>query len=79
MEWPFSNTLIDLHTIAFFAFRVLEANGKPTPRSHSLKSLAEWFGFKRDAGTHNALEDAELTMLCLKEFFQLATRLKIQS
>ena len=78
MDWPFSNTLIDLHTIAFFCFRILEANGKTTPRSHSLKSLSEWFGFKRDAGTHNALEDAELTMLCLKEFFELAARLKIQ-
>lgn len=78
MLWPFSNTLIDLHTLAYFGFRIMEANGKSTPRSHSLKSLAEWFGFTRDSGTHNALEDAELTTLCFKEFFNLASRLKIE-
>lgn len=77
LDWPFSNKLIDLHTIAFYTFKILEANGKPVPRSLSLKSISEWFGFKREGTTHNALEDSQLTMLCLQQFFQMAAKFKI--
>lgn len=77
LEWPFSNKLIDLHTIAFYTFKILEANGKSVPRSLSLKSISEWFGFKREGTTHNALEDSQLTMLCLQQFFQMAAKFKI--
>lgn len=77
LDWPFSNKLIDLHTIAYYTFRILEANGKSTPRSLSLKAISSWFGFEREDKTHNALEDAQLTMLCLQQFFQMSAKFKI--
>lgn len=77
MEWPFSNKLIDLHTIAFFTFKMMEANGLTIPRSLSLKSISSFFAMDREGDTHNALEDAELTMLCLQRFFKIAANTKI--
>ncbi len=77
LDWPFSNKLIDLHTIAFYTFRILEANGKTVPRSLSLKAISAWFGFEREGDTHNALEDSRLTMQCLQKFFQMAARFKV--
>jgi len=79
MEWPFSNKLIDLHTIAYFTFGILEANGKTVPRSLSLGSLAGYFGLSREEGTHNALEDAKLTMACLQKFFVMSRQFKIKN
>jgi DNA polymerase-3 subunit epsilon len=77
LEWPFSNKLIDLHTIAFYTFRILEANGKTVPRSLSLKAISAWFGFEREGDTHNALEDSQLTMQCLQKFFRMAAKFKV--
>ena len=77
MDWPFSNKLIDLHTIAYYTFRILEANGKTVPRSLSLKSVSAFFGFEREGITHNALEDARLTMQCLQRFFQMAAKFRV--
>jgi len=76
LDWPFSNKLIDLHTIAFYTFKILESNGKTVPRSLSLKSISAWFGFEREGTTHNALEDSQLTILCLQKFFQMAAKFK---
>jgi DNA polymerase-3 subunit epsilon len=77
MDWPFNNKLIDLHTIAFYTFKILEANGKTVPRSLSLKAISAFFGFEREGITHNALEDSQLTMLCLQKFFTMAAKFKI--
>jgi DNA polymerase-3 subunit epsilon len=77
MEWPFSRKLVDLHTLAFLMFKILAANGKKTPRSLSLKAISAYFGYEREEGTHNALEDAELTARCFVEFFKISSRLKI--
>lgn len=77
MEWPFSNKLIDLHTIAFFTFRIMEANNMSVPKSLSLKSISSFFGFEREGDTHNALEDCELTMQCLQRFFKIASATRI--
>ncbi len=35
------------------------------------------FGLERESDTHNALEDAQLTMLCLQRFFKIADQTKI--
>jgi len=77
MEWPFSNKLIDLHTIAFFTFKMMEANSISVPKSLSLKAISAYFGFEREGDTHNALEDCELTMKCLQRFFKIAATAKI--
>lgn len=77
MDWPFSNKLIDLHTIAFFTFRIMEANNITVPKSLSLKAISAYFGFEREGDTHNALEDCELTMKCLQRFFKIAANTKI--
>ncbi len=77
MEWPFSNKLIDLHTIAFFGFRMMEANNITVPKLLSLKAISTYFGLERESDTHNALEDAQLTMLCLQRFFKIASHAKL--
>lgn len=76
MDWPFSNKLMDLHTIAYFMERILKANQKGTPKSLSLGAIASYFGVEREDDTHNALEDAKMTAYCMKAYFQLAERLK---
>ena len=77
LKWPFSRTLVDLHTLAYFSFRILKKNGKPVPARLSLKDIAGHFGFERESEHHNALEDAILTAQCLKEVFRLADRLQL--
>ncbi len=71
MQWPFSNKMIDLHTVSYLFFRILGQNGRPIPKSLSLGSISRYFGFDREEQTHNALEDARLTAHCLKAFFSL--------
>lgn len=71
MKWPFSNKMIDLHTVSYLFFMILEKNGKSVPRSLSLGAVSGYFGFEREEDTHNALEDAQLTARCLKEFFNM--------
>lgn len=77
MNWPFSNKMIDLHTVSYLFFMMLEKNGKSVPRSLSLGSVASYFGFEREDQTHNALEDAQLTARCFKEFFKLIDKVKL--
>lgn len=71
MKWPYSRTLVDLHTLGYFVFRILRKNGQVTPKNLSLKAIAAHFGFEREDEYHNALEDAVLTAKCLKEVFRL--------
>ncbi len=77
LKWPFSNTLIDLHTLTFFVFPLMEKAGQSTPRSRSLESVANFFGFERESEEHNALEDALLTALCLKKVFEFRDGLSV--
>ncbi|GAB3639661.1 3'-5' exonuclease [Spirosoma arcticum] len=82
LKWPYSRVLLDLHTLGYFTFRVLRANaGSPTDRKIpdrlSLTAIAGYFGFTREDGFHNALEDAVLTAKCLKEVFKLGEKMKI--
>jgi len=65
MKWLFSHTQLDLHTLSWFLFKILEDNGFETPRSRSLGSIATFFELEREGSTHNALEDAVLTKDCL--------------
>jgi len=77
LKWPFSNQMLDLHTVSYLFFKILEKNGKTVPRSLSLGSVANYFGFEREGETHNALEDAQLTAKCFKEFFKLIDNVKM--
>lgn len=77
MKWPFSNKQLDLHTVSYLFFQILEKSGKQVPRSLSLGSVASYFGFEREEETHNALEDAQLTARCFKEFFKLIDKVKV--
>lgn len=77
MNWPFSNKQIDLHTVSYLFFKILEKNGQSVPRSLSLGSVSGYFGFEREDETHNALEDAQLTARCFKEFFKLIDKVKL--
>lgn len=77
LKWPFSNQMLDLHTVSYLFFKILEKNGKTVPRSLSLGSVANYFGFEREGETHNALEDAQLTARCFKEFFKLIDNVKL--
>ena len=77
LKWPYSRVLLDLHTLAYFTFRVLKANGRRVPDRLSLTAIASHFGFAREDGFHNALEDAVLTAQCLKEVFKLSEKMKL--
>ncbi|MFT4032770.1 MAG: 3'-5' exonuclease [Siphonobacter sp.] len=78
LKWPYSNKLLDLHTLGYFVFEVLKANDKPVPRSLSLKAIAGYFGLEReDAEFHNALEDAVITTQAFREVFKLAKQFRI--
>lgn len=76
-KWPFSNTLVDLHTLTFFVFPVLKAAGREVPQRRSLEAVAQYFGFSRESEIHNALEDSVLTGKCLKEVFLLRDQLSL--
>lgn len=76
MKWGFSNKMIDLHTVSYLFFQILEKSGQEVPRSLSLSSVSKYFGFERETETHNALEDAQLTARCFKEFFKLIDQVK---
>lgn len=77
MKWPFSNKMLDLHTVSYLFFKILEKNGRSVPRSLSLGAVSGFFGFEREDETHNALEDAQLTARCFKEFFKLIDYVKV--
>lgn len=78
LEWPYSHKLIDLHTLSFFLFQILERNGVQVPRSLSLKAVAAFFGFEREGEHHNALEDAVITAKCLKQVMAYSQRLQLK-
>lgn len=71
LKWPYSRTLIDLHTLSYFVFKILKKKGHKTPDRLSLTAIAAHFGFEREGDFHNALEDAVLTGQCLKQIFKL--------
>lgn len=78
MNWPFSNVLLDLHTLSFFLFRIFKNNGFDVPRSLSLDSIANYFGYEREGDSHNALEDAIITGKCMKEVMEYADTLQLE-
>ena len=78
-KWPYSRVLLDLHTLAYFTFKVLRANGRKAPDRLSLTAIAQYFGFAREDGFHNALEDAVLTAQCLKEVFKLGEAMHLKA
>jgi DNA polymerase-3 subunit epsilon len=77
IPWPFSSKLIDLLTISFVFYKIFDSNGINRPKSMSLKSVAQMFQIERDAENHNALEDANITYSCLKEYIKLSKQVKL--
>jgi DNA polymerase-3 subunit epsilon len=77
IDWPFSFKLVDLMSISVLMFQVFENNKMATPKSYSLKSVADYFGIYRKDTTHNALEDADITYQCFKKYFELAKQAKL--
>ena len=77
LKWPFSNTLLDLHTLSHYVFPILAAAGKSIPQKRSLEAIAGFFGFQRESDEHNALEDAVLTAACLKELWKIRDGLQL--
>ena len=75
-EWPFSNKLIDLHTLSYFYFMILDHNGFSVPKKLSLNDIAYYFGIERETAEHNALEDAMITANCFKKIFEDALNFK---
>lgn len=78
LDWPFSYRMLELSSMAYFAFRVLEHNGVSVPRSLSLENIARFFGFEREDTYHNALEDARLTSRCFIALEDLSRRLVLK-
>lgn len=77
MNWPYNNKMLDLHTVSYLYFMMLEKNGHAAPRSLSLGMVSKFFGFDREVETHNALEDAQLTAKCLKAIFEKLGQVKL--
>ncbi|QRR00357.1 3'-5' exonuclease [Dyadobacter sandarakinus] len=77
VDWTFSNKMLDLHTISYLCFEILRSNGKAVPKQLSLSAVASYFGLERSTGTHNALEDAQLTAQCFKEFYKIIDNVKL--
>lgn len=77
LPWPFSSKLIDLLTISFIFYKIFDKNGINRPKSMSLKSVAQMFKMERDSDIHNALEDANITYFCFKEYMKLAEQIKL--
>ncbi len=78
MKWLFSHTQLDLHTLSWFLFKILEENGFETPRSRSLGAIATFFELEREGNTHNALEDAILTKECIAGVMSYVPYLKYE-
>jgi len=76
LPWPFSFHLLDLFTMSYFGFLIMENNEQPIPKGRSLEKVAQYFGFERESETHNALEDAKLTARCFKAFFEMSKEVK---
>jgi DNA polymerase-3 subunit epsilon len=77
IPWPFSSKLIDLLTITFVFYKIFDFNGINRPKSMSLKSVAQMFQIERESDNHNALEDANITYSCLKEYIKLSKKVKL--
>jgi DNA polymerase-3 subunit epsilon len=75
LKWPYANKMLDLHTLSYYLFDILKKNGQNAPKSLSLTAIAEYFGYQREGDTHNALEDAVLTGLCLKKVLSYTDKL----
>lgn len=77
MSWEFSYRPLDLFVLSNFYFHILRCNGLKTPKSLSLKNVAEYFGMERQTQTHNALEDAILTGRCIALIMKNAQKFKV--
>ena len=77
INWSFSPKLIDLLSQTLLFYQIFDNNKIKRPKSHSLKAVADMFSFQREEETHSAIEDAELTYLCFKKYYELAGTIKL--
>lgn len=77
IDWPFSFKLLDLLTMSFVFYKIMDNNEIRHPKSYSLESVAKMFNIQRDNDEHNALEDANITFLCMKEYMKISDNLKL--
>lgn len=77
LPWPFSSKLIDLLSISFVFYKIFDSNGIKRPKSMGLKSVSQMFKIERDENYHNALEDANMTYFCFKEYMKISEQVKL--
>ena len=69
LEWPFSYRILDLMSITDLMYRIFDSNKIERPKSYSLRNVAKYLKIEILEDKHDALEDAKITLRCLKTYF----------
>ena len=69
LEWPFSYRILDLMSITDLMYRIFDSNKIERPKSYSLRNVAKYLKIEILEDKHDALEDAKITLQCLKKYF----------
>ena len=69
LEWPFSYRILDLMSITDLMYRIFDSNKIERPKSYSLRNVAKYLKIEILEDKHDALEDAKITLRCLKAYF----------
>ena len=69
LEWPFSYRILDLMSITDLMYRIFDSNKIERPKSYSLRNVAKYLKIEILEDKHDALEDAKITLQCLKTYF----------
>jgi DNA polymerase-3 subunit epsilon len=69
LDWPFSYRILDLMSITDLMYRIFDSNKIERPKSYSLRNVAKYLKIEILEDKHDALEDAKITLRCLKTYF----------
>lgn len=69
LDWPFSYRILDLMSITDLMYRIFDSNKIERPKSYSLINVAKYLKIEILEDKHDALEDARITLRCLKTYF----------
>ena len=69
LEWPFSYRILDLMSITDLMYRIFDSNKIERPKSYSLRNVPKYLKIEILEDKHDALEDAKITLQCLKKYF----------
>jgi DNA polymerase-3 subunit epsilon len=69
LDWPFSYRILDLMSITDLMYRIFDSNNIERPKSYSLRNVAKYLKIEILEDKHDALEDARITLRCLKSYF----------